>query len=178
MDRNYQDSLDQEMIQNKTHDSVDGDGTDCTSDSHKRNRIHLFSHGTHHWQNIASFLAMYDIVAVNLSYFLALWFRFDCHFSSIPEMYLRAWQRFCPFYTVVCLVVFWRLRMYRSIWRFASIGELNRIIVSSMITGAFSHCCDHAPDPEDARYLLCGRCHVAVSPDHGYPFLLSSISSP
>ena len=137
MDRNYQDSLDQDMIQNKTHDSVDGDGTDLTSDSHKRNRIHLFSHGTHHWQNIASLLAMYDIVAVNIAYFLALWFRFDCHFSSIPEMYLRAWQKFCPFYTIVCLLVFWRLRMYRSIWRFASIGELNRILLSSIVTGLF-----------------------------------------
>lgn len=49
----------------------------------------------------------------------------------------QAWQRFCPFYTIVCLVVFWRMRMYRSIWRFASLGELNRIIVSSLITGVF-----------------------------------------
>ena len=63
MDRNYQDSLDQDMIQNKTHDSLDGDGTDLTFDSHKRKRIHfLFSHGTHHWQNIASFLAMYCLL--------------------------------------------------------------------------------------------------------------------
>ena len=31
-----------------------------------------------HWQLIALLLMVYDFAAVNLSYFLALWFRFDC----------------------------------------------------------------------------------------------------
>ena len=117
--------------------SLGGDDTNLTSDSHNKKRIHLFSYGTQHWQNIAFLLGVYDIVSVNLSYFMALWFRFDCHFSTIPEVYIRSWRCFCPFYMIVCLVVFWRLRMYRSIWRFASIGELNRIMVSTIITGIF-----------------------------------------
>ena len=62
---------------------------------------------------------VYDIIAVNLAYLMALWFRFDCRFSLIPEVYLKAWIQFAPFYTVLCLAVFTVLKLYRSLWRFA-----------------------------------------------------------
>ena len=92
------------------------------------------SHGFRHWQGVAIILACYDVIAVNLSYFLSLWFRFDCHFREIPGDYLRCWLGFAPAYTVLCLVIFWRLRLYRSIWRFASYSELVRVIISSILT--------------------------------------------
>ena len=91
-------------------------------------------HGFRHWQGVAIILACYDIIAVNLAYFLSLWFRFDCRFTEIPGDYLRCWLGFAPAYTVLCLAVFWRLRLYRSIWRFASYSELIRVIVSSILT--------------------------------------------
>ena len=79
-------------------------------------------------------LAAYDVIAVSVAFFLALWFRFDCAFSKIPEHYLLNWARFIPVYAAVCLVVFWILKLYRSIWRFASYAELMRVMVSSVIT--------------------------------------------
>ncbi len=87
-----------------------------------------------HWRVIALYLIVYDIFAVNLSYFLALWLRFDTKVSQIPETYLTPFIKFAPFYTVVCVVIFWRLRLYNSIWRFASYNELLRCILSSIIT--------------------------------------------
>ena len=60
-----------------------------------------------HWQSISLLLILYDILAVNLSYFIALWLRFDGMFSSIPKPYYEAWLHFAPIYTVLCLVVFW-----------------------------------------------------------------------
>ena len=33
------------------------------------------------WIGVSGLLVMYDIVAVNAAYFLALWLRFDCRFS-------------------------------------------------------------------------------------------------
>ena len=33
-------------------------------------------------------LMAYDICAVSVAYFFALWFRFDCRISEIPEYYL------------------------------------------------------------------------------------------
>lgn len=90
--------------------------------------------GIKHWQGIAAFLIIYDIIAVNLSYALALWLRFDCSFSRISQHYLTAWTKFTPIYTVFCLVVFAYLRMYKSIWRYASYNELVRATIAGAIT--------------------------------------------
>ena len=102
------------------------------NNSLKEHRIHF-----EHWQAIAALLLIYDALIVNLSYFLALWLRFDCRFSFIREKYFLAWMHFVPYYTLFCLIIFWFLRLYRSIWRFASYSELTRILVASGITGIF-----------------------------------------
>jgi len=89
-----------------------------------------------HWQIIALYLMVYDTLVVNGSYLFALWIRFDCQFSQIREKYLTAWSQFIPIYTVVCLILFWGLRLYRSIWRFASFAELKRITLASVAASA------------------------------------------
>ena len=77
-----------------------------------------------HWIIIALMLGVYDVIAVNLSYLLALWIRFDCVLSQIPEEYMKAFLTFAPFYTVFCVFVFYKCKLYKSIWRFASYNEL------------------------------------------------------
>ena len=89
-----------------------------------------------HWQIIAVLLALYDYVAMCLSYFLALWIRYDCHFSSIPMIYRNAWRMFVPAYAMVGVVIFIIFKLYNSIWRFASITELIRVFLASMVTAA------------------------------------------
>ena len=86
---------------------------------------------------ISLYLVVYDIIAVNFSYFSALFLRFDLRISSIPPEYLHAFTRFAPFYTVFALIVFHFLRLYNSLWQFASFDELNRIMASSVITTIF-----------------------------------------
>ena len=88
-----------------------------------------------HWHYVAFYLMIYDVIVTAFSYFGALWLRFDLRLSMIPAYYLAAWAKFAPFYAVICLVVFWLLRLYRSMWQFASFSELNRTILSSLITG-------------------------------------------
>ena len=83
------------------------------------------------------YLVLYDILAVNLSYFLALWIRFDCRFSQIPAAYLRGFLNFAPVYTIFCLFVFRHFKLYRSVWRFASYRELARILSSVAATAVF-----------------------------------------
>lgn len=90
-----------------------------------------------HWKLISLYLVVYDIIAVNFSYFAALFLRFDMRISSIPPEYLHAFIMFAPFYTVFALTVFHFLRLYNSLWQFASFDELNRIISSSVITTVF-----------------------------------------
>ena len=79
-------------------------------------------------------LVVYDLVAVSAAFFLALLLRFDLNYSEIPAYYLDPWKQFAPFYAVYCIVVFWALRLYKSIWRFASYKELERVSIATIIT--------------------------------------------
>ena len=90
-----------------------------------------------HQHIIALILVAYDIIVVNLAFLVALWLRFDCRFTRIPVLYLTKFYRFAPFYTVFCIVIFYFLRLYSSIWRFASFRELEYSILANSITGLF-----------------------------------------
>ena len=82
-------------------------------------------------------MAVYDIIVSALAYFAALWIRFDCHFSMIPDKYLMEWLQFAPIYAFVCVLVFTYFKLYRSVWAFASFSELERILAASVLLGAF-----------------------------------------
>ena len=88
-----------------------------------------------HWKVIAIYLIIYDMIAVNFSYFMALLVRFDFRYSSIPTDYFAAWRSFAPIYTIIILAVFGCLHLYNSVWRFASFHELIKITVATVITG-------------------------------------------
>lgn len=88
-----------------------------------------------HWHVINAGLVMYDILAINVAFFLALWVRFDCHISAIPAEYWTPYKGFAPIYTVVCLTIFGLLKLYQSIWRFASYSELMRVVLATGVTG-------------------------------------------
>lgn len=90
-----------------------------------------------HWHNVALLLILYDLAVVNFSYVMALWLRYDLKFSTIDPSYLKAWASFTPIYTVFCLIVFWRTRLYKSIWKYASYTELLYIIMATIITSVF-----------------------------------------
>ena len=90
-----------------------------------------------HWKLISLYLVIYDLVTLNFSFFFGLWIRFDLQFTKIPAEFLVPFLKFAPIYSVVCLIVFWFLHLYNSIWRFASYSELNRILVASVITVLF-----------------------------------------
>jgi len=90
-----------------------------------------------HWHKIVLILMAYDIVAVSLSYIFALWVRFDCQYSKIGTAYIDAWKEFAPIYALFCIAVFFLLKLYQSIWRFASYTELYRVIEASVITAVF-----------------------------------------
>ena len=90
-----------------------------------------------HWHIISLCLMVYDILAVNSAYFLALWVRYDFRFTAIPTSCLTAWAKFTPAFSLFCLMVFWGLRLYQSIWRFASYSELLRVSIATVVTSLF-----------------------------------------
>ena len=71
-----------------------------------------------------TFLICLDIVFINLSSFLALWLRFNMHISEIDGRYLASVIELMPINTIVTVGIYALLRLYTSLWRFASIKEL------------------------------------------------------
>ena len=88
-----------------------------------------------HWQVVTLMLMAYDFLAVIVSYFLALWIRFDCKFSEIELHYLHTYYRTIIIYALFCVVVFQFTKLYRSIWRFASYSELLRVLLATAVMG-------------------------------------------
>ncbi len=86
-----------------------------------------------HWQVITCLMMLFDVVAVHMAYFLALWLRFDFVYSSIPARYLTPYKQFITPYAVGCVLIFLIARMYRSIWRFASYMELLLTLAASAL---------------------------------------------
>ena len=95
------------------------------------------TNGLMHWQLIAFYLGAYDVIAINFSYFFGLLIRFDLSFSKIPKAYLVPFLRFAPIYTIFAIIIFKAVGLYRSVWRFASFTELNRIFIATLITTGF-----------------------------------------
>ena len=84
---------------------------------------------------VNSLLVVYDAFAVAIAYFLTLWFRFDCMFTKIPRGYINAYLIFIPFYSLICIVIFAMLKLYKSLWKYASVIEAVRVVIATGITG-------------------------------------------
>ena len=87
-----------------------------------------------HWQFISLCLTVYDAAAIAFSYLFALLLRFDFQFSQIPKEYYAGYRKFMPFYIIICLILFRIMKLYRSIWRFASIRELENVFFATAVT--------------------------------------------
>ena len=90
-----------------------------------------------HWQWISWGLRIYDFIAIVAAFFLGLWLRFDCRFSMIPDHYLQSYYHFAWIAAIFTIVVFWRLKLYNSLWRFASYTELVRMSIATIISFVF-----------------------------------------
>lgn len=100
----------------------------------KTRRQNVASKGKAKHLTVALLLALYDLFVINGAYFLALWLRFDCSYTAIPHEFLMAWLKFAPVNTILTLLVFKLLHLYRSIWKFASYNELKRAFVAVLMT--------------------------------------------
>ena len=82
------------------------------------------------WLRRAIIIGVLDGFCVALSYFLALWLRFDFRFSAIPLNYMEGYAYLLLPWIAVTVVVFALFRLYNSIWSFVSVDELFRLILA------------------------------------------------
>ena len=70
---------------------------------------------------------------ISVSYFMALILRFDFIFSNIPREYIQGFIWSIPYWLIVTVVTFYVLRLYHSVWSFAGISELIRMVAAYLI---------------------------------------------
>lgn len=90
------------------------------------------------WFVKRALLVLFDALAVNLSYYLALLVRFymDNRFISRVGRYLPAFEAYIPYNTVICIVIFLCFRMYSSRWKYAGINDINKVALASLTASA------------------------------------------
>ena len=83
-------------------------------------------------------LGFFDILIINLAYFLALYFRFDMNFRAIPLDFLDAFKSYAIFNTVITIFIYNFYKMYNMILEYASYKELINI-TQAVIISLISH---------------------------------------
>ena len=86
------------------------------------------------------FLVITDIILINGSVFLSLIMRFEINIASVPEEYIQKYIVNVIPCTIVTLIIFWCFRMYHSLWQYASIAELYKI-VEACVVAELAHLC-------------------------------------
>lgn len=117
------------------------------------------------WTEKMLMLLLADSLIILISYFTALLLRFDFVFSSIPQEYLTGYLWSMPFWIISTVVVFYICRLYHSIWRLASVAELQMILIAYAVHG-----------DENAEILLFHRISAKLFTDNRYAFFLSDIA--
>lgn len=80
-----------------------------------------------------TFLILSDIVIINFAVFLSLLMRFEISVEQIPEEYMTAYNKAMVPFTIITLIIFWFFRMYHSLWQYASIAEVYKIIEACVV---------------------------------------------
>ena len=83
-------------------------------------------------------LLVFDIIIINLSYFFALFLRFDMQFNQIPLEYLNGFRNYAIINTIITIAIYIFFKLYRMILEYASYNELIRI-TQAVIVSVFIH---------------------------------------
>ena len=76
------------------------------------------------WKRRAILIMIADVISILVSYFMALLLRFDFKYSAIGELYINGYKETILLWCGVTVLVFFVCRLYHSIWRHASIAEV------------------------------------------------------
>lgn len=78
-------------------------------------------------------LLLYDGLAVTLAEFLALWTRFEFHINQITPQYLEHAIKYALINIIITLIIFTFLKLYNSLWQYASVQEMLNVFVACML---------------------------------------------
>jgi FlaA1/EpsC-like NDP-sugar epimerase len=70
---------------------------------------------------------LHDVIVAGLAWILAFWLRFNL---DIPDLYQSIMLTRLPGVVLIHVVIFWGLGLYRGLWRYASLPDLQRIVIA------------------------------------------------
>ena len=85
------------------------------------------------WLGRSSVILFSDIIIILGTYLAALFIRFEFSFNAIPRNFLDGYIWSMPYWIIATIVVFYGLRLYHSIWSFASMAELQRMVYAYIV---------------------------------------------
>lgn len=83
-------------------------------------------------------LVLLDVLFINVSSFLALWLRFNMRISDIEPWYIVSVKEAALANTLVTVLAYAAVKLYTSLWRFASIKELVYVIEGCFVSVLFN----------------------------------------
>ena len=78
-------------------------------------------------------LVIYDICAVCIAEFLALWTRFEFSISQIDPKYADIAFKYTIINIITTLIIFTVAKLYSSLWRYASVHEMLNVIAACIV---------------------------------------------
>ena len=82
-------------------------------------------------------LAVVDIFTIVFNAYLSLTVRYELHFSWIPRGYVESIEKYMLINIATTLLIFWLMRLYQSVWTYASTHELILVFGASILSTAF-----------------------------------------
>lgn len=78
-------------------------------------------------------LLISDMLSVVLASYGSLYWRFEFSFDLLFIQYAESATVLLPFNLIITVIVFWLLKLYKSVWRYASTNELINITAACII---------------------------------------------
>ena len=85
------------------------------------------------WIIRAIVIALCDALVIAVCFFVGFLLRFDFEFQTVLEQYQTAYITIVPVSALITIIVFFAFKLYHSIWRFASVNELERLLKAWLV---------------------------------------------
>lgn len=81
-------------------------------------------------------LVIYDVCAVCIAEFLALWTRFEFSISYIDKVYAETALKYTLINVVLTIIIFAIFKLYSSLWRYASVQEMLNVVIACFLAAS------------------------------------------
>lgn len=79
------------------------------------------------------FLVILDVLIINFVSFSAIVIRFEFSIAKVNMAYVDTYLKYAPFHTVLTILIFALFRLYRTLWKYASVEEMANVVYACVL---------------------------------------------